>query len=225
MKRPAIRILIVDDHEVVRHGLRSLLGLEKDIRIVGEAGTVADAVALVERVQPHVVLLDVKLPDASGLEACQKLLAVAPSVRILVLTSYGEDSTVVAAVQNGAHGYVLKDVRTDDLVRAIEAVADGRGYLDPRIAQRALHWIRTQPGQGSAPAQHSTLSPQERLIIPLLAEGKTNKEIATHLNLSDKTVKNYLANIFEKLHVKRRTEAVAWFVREGRSGYDIPGLK
>jgi DNA-binding NarL/FixJ family response regulator len=215
-----IKILIVDDHEVVRHGLRSLLGLEKDLRIVGEAGSVAEAVTLAERVQPHVVLLDVKLPDASGMEACQKLLAVVPLVRILILTSYAEDGTVVAAVQNGAHGYVLKDVRTDDLVRAISAVAEGRGYLDPRIAQRALHWIRMQPGQDGVSSSRSTLSPQERLIVPLLAEGKTNKEIAAHLKLSDKTVKNYLANIFEKLHVKRRTEAVAWFIREGRSSYD-----
>lgn len=220
MKRPIIKLVLVDDHEVVRHGLRSLLGLEKDIRIVGEAGTVAEAVALVERVQPHVVLLDVKLPDATGMEACQKLLAVTPFVRILVLTSYGEDGTVVAAVQNGAHGYLLKDVRTNDLVRAIEAVAEGRGYLDPRIAQRALHWIRMQPEQGAVAAQRTILSPQERLIVPLLAEGKTNKEIAAQLKLSDKTVKNYLANIFEKLHVKRRTEAVAWFVRESRSGVD-----
>jgi len=222
MKRPAIRIVIVDDHEVVRHGLRSLLGLEKDLAIVGEAGTAAEAVLLAERLQPHVILLDVKLPDASGIDTCQRLLAVVPRVRILVLTSYAEDSTVVAAVQNGAHGYILKDVRTDDLVRAITAVAEGRGYLDPRIAQRALHWIRMQPGQEGGPLQRSILSPQERLIVPLLAEGKTNKEIAAHLKLSDKTVKNYLANIFEKLHVKRRTEAVAWFVREGRSGYEKP---
>ncbi len=222
MKRATIKLVLVDDHEVVRHGLRSLLGLEKDIRIVGEAGTVAEAVTLVERVQPHVILLDVKLPDALGMEACPRLLAVAPEARILVLTSYGEDGTVVAAVQNGAHGYLLKDVRTDDLVRAIEAVADGRGYLDPRIAQRALHWIRMQPGQGAMAPQRTTLSPQERLIVPLLAEGKTNKEIAALLRLSDKTVRNYLANIFEKLHVKRRTEAVTWFVREGRSSFDSP---
>ena len=219
MKDPPIRIIIVDDHEMVRKGLRAFLDLEKGLLIVGEAGTVAEAVALVERLHPQMVLLDVKLPDASGMDACRRLLAVAPQLRILVLTSYAEDATVVAAVQSGAHGYVLKDVRTDDLIRAIRTVAEGRGYLDPRITQQALHWIRA----GLRPAAHhqgiAQLSPQERLILPLLAEGKTNKEIAVQLGLSDKTVKNYLANIFDKLHMKRRTEVVAWYMKERPSNY------
>jgi DNA-binding NarL/FixJ family response regulator len=220
MNQPPTRIIIVDDHELVRKGLRSFLDLEQDLVIVGEAGTVAEAVALVERLHPQLVLLDMKLPDASGMEACRRLLAVAPQLRILVLTSYAEDATIVAAVQSGAHGYILKDVRTDDLIRAIRTVAEGRGYLDPRIAQQALHWIRTSPRAGGAhPRRMAQLSPQERLIMPLLAEGKTNKEIATQLRLSDKTVKNYLANIFDKLHVKRRAEAVAWFVKDNPSGY------
>jgi len=221
MKQTPIHIIIVDDHEVVRHGLRSLLSLEPDFHIIEEAGSVAEAVSLVERVKPHIVLLDVKLPDASGMEACRKLLAVAPQVRILVLTSYAEDAAVVGAVQSGAHGYVLKDIRTDDLIQAIRTVAGGRGYLDARIAQQALHWIRGQSRTGTA-RRGPQLSPQERLIVPLLAEGKTNKEIAAALSLSDKTVKNYLANIFEKLNVKRRTEAVAWFVKESRSTYSGP---
>ena len=219
MNQPPTRIIIVDDHELVRKGLRSFLDHEQDLVIVGEAGTVAEAVALVERLHPQLVLLDMKLPDASGMEACRRLLAVAPQLRILVLTSYAEAATIVAAVQSGAHGYILKDVRTDDLIRAIRTVAEGRGYLDPRIAQQALHWIRTSPRAGGAhPQSMAQLSPQERLIMPLLAEGKTNKEIATQLRLSDKTVKNYLANIFDKLHVKRRTEAVAWFVKDNPSG-------
>jgi DNA-binding NarL/FixJ family response regulator len=217
MKKPPICIVIVDDHELVRKGLRSFLELEPEMRIVGEAGTVADATALVERIHPQMVLLDMKLPDASGIEACRRLLTVAPQIRILVLTSYAEDDTVVAAVQSGAHGYILKDARTDDLVRAIRTVAEGRGYLDPRIAQQALHWIRTRSRAPALSHGMAQLSPQERLIMPLLAEGKTNKEIATHLCLSDKTVKNYLANIFDKLQVKRRTEAVAWFFKETRS--------
>lgn len=219
MKQRPIHMVLIDDHELVRKGLRSFLDLEKDLVIVGEAGTVADAVALVERLHPQMVLLDMKLPDASGMEACRRLLAVAPQLRILVLTSYAEDATVVAAVQSGAHGYVLKDVRTDDLIRAIRTVAEGRGYLDPRITQQALHWIRTSPRAGAHPQGMAQLSPQERLIMPLLAEGKTNKEIAVQLRLSDKTVKNYLANIFDKLRVKRRTEAVAWFMKESRSVY------
>jgi DNA-binding NarL/FixJ family response regulator len=217
MKQAPIRIVIVDDHEMVRKGLRAFLDLEKGLLIVGEAGTVAEAVALVERLHPHMVLLDVKLPDASGTEACQRLLAVAPQLRILVLTSYAEDATVVAAVQSGAHGYVLKDVRTDDLIRAIRTVAEGHCYLDPRITQQALHWIQARLRPGTHHQRMTPLSPQECLILPLLAEGKTNKEIAVQLRLSDKTVKNYLANIFDKLHMKRRTEVVAWYMREGRS--------
>lgn len=222
MKRPPVRLLIVDDHELVRKGLRSFLDLEEDLRVVGEAETVADAVALVERLHPQMVLLDVRLPDASGMEACRRLLAVSPDIRILVLTSYAEDATVVAAVQSGAHGYVLKDVRTHDLIRAIHTVAEGRGYLDPRIAQQALHWIRTRPRAGTVLHGLGQLSPQERLIMPLLADGKTNKEIALQLHLSDKTVKNYLANIFDKLQVKRRTEAVAWFLRTNTSASHDP---
>jgi DNA-binding NarL/FixJ family response regulator len=222
MKASPVKIVIVDDHEVVRHGLRSLLGLEPDFRVVGEAGSAAEAVSAVERLKPHIVLLDVKLPDASGLDACRRLLASASHLRILVLSSYAEDAAVVGAVQSGAHGYVLKDIRTDDLIRAIRTVTEGQGYLDPRIAQQALHWIRMRSRTGPQSNQRPQLSPQERLIVPLLAEGKTNKEIAAQLSLSDKTVKNYLANIFEKLHVRRRTEAVAWFMKESRSAYSGP---
>jgi two-component system, NarL family, response regulator DevR len=214
MKQSSTNIVLIDDHEMVRRGLRALLNLEPDLTIVGEASTVTNGVAAVERLAPQMVLLDVKLPDASVTEACRRLLAVSPKLRILVLTSYAEDSTVMAAVQNGAHGYVLKDVRMDDLIRAIRTVAGGQGYLDPRVTQKALHWIRASSHLGTASHGTSRLSPQERLILPLLAEGKTNKEIAVQLRLSDKTVKNYLANIFDKLHVKRRTEAVAWFMKE-----------
>jgi DNA-binding NarL/FixJ family response regulator len=222
MKPSPIKIVIVDDHEVVRHGLRSLLSLEQDLRIIGEAGNVAEALSVVERVKPHLVLLDVKLPDASGMDACRKLLANAAQLRILVLTSYAEDAAVVGAVQSGVHGYVLKDIRTDDLIHAIRTVAGGRGYLDPRIAQQALHWIKFNSRTALHPQRGQQLSPQERLIVPLLAEGKTNREIAAQLSLSHKTVKNYLANIFEKLNVRRRTEAVAWFVKESQSPYSGP---
>lgn len=138
MKQSPINIILIDDHEMVRRGLRALLHLEPDMAIIGEAATVAAGVALVERLVPHMVLLDVKLPDASVTEACRRLLAVVPKLRILVLTSYAEDSTVMAAVQNGAHGYVLKDIRMDDLIRAIRTVAGGHGYLDPRVTQQAL---------------------------------------------------------------------------------------
>lgn len=215
MKRPT-RILILDDHELVRKGLRTFLDREPDLLVVGEAGTVADALPLVTRLHPHLLLLDMKLPDVSGMDACEQLLAAAPGLRILVLTGHAEATIVATAIKSGAHGYILKDVKLDDLAHAIRTVAEGRGYLDPRITQYALHWIRTGAAQPSRIQGLSMLSPQERLIMPLLANGKTNKEIALQLKLSDKTIKNYLANIYTKLNVNRRTEAVAWFMREYR---------
>lgn len=216
----AIRLLILDDNEMVRRALRALLHLEPDMTIIGEARTVAEGVSAVERFTPNMVLLDVKLPDATITEVCRRLLAVAPNLRILVLTSCAEDATVMASVQNGAHGYVLKDVRMDDLIHAIRTVASGHGYLDPRVTQRALHWVRTSSHLGVNPQGITRLSPQERLILPLLAEGKTNREIAVHLRLTDQTVKTYLINIFDKLHIKRRAEAVAWFMKESH----VPGI-
>jgi DNA-binding NarL/FixJ family response regulator len=224
MKHSRITLLIVDDHEVVRQGLRTLLELEPDFHIVGEAASAADAVTGTARLKPRVVLLDVKLPDGSGIAACRQILATTPSTRILMLTSFSDDAMVVDAVQGGAHGYALKDVRSRDLVHAIRTVASGQGYLDPRVAQQTLHWIRhrTQSGPSTAPDRLTRLSPQERAILPLLAEGKTNKEIAASLRLSDKTIKNYLANIFDKLQVRRRTEAVSWFIRTGHTQQTDP---
>ncbi len=217
MKHAPIRILIVDDHPIVREGLRLFLSHHSSFAVVGEAETMAQAVAMAGQLQPHVILLDIKLPDASGMEACRRLLSDWPQLRIVILTSYSDETTVVTALQSGAHGYILKDVGSDELVRAIYTVADGRSYLDPRITQQTLQWIRASVSNQPRKGGLARLSPKERLIMPLLAEGKTNKEIATELRLSDKTVKNYLANILEKLHMKRRTEAVAWFVKESRS--------
>jgi len=219
MSRTPTRIVLIDDHEMVREGLRAFLGREDDLAIVGEAATAAEALELITRLQPHLALLDLQLPDVSGVEVCRKLQALAPKLRILVLTSYSEDATVIAALQNGAHGYVLKDVRMEDLLLAVRTVAGGRGYLDPHITQKTLNWLKSSSLLGDRPQGLAKLSRQEHLIMPLLAEGKTNKEIAAQLNLSDKTIKNYLANIFTKLHVKRRSEAVAWFIKERRSSH------
>lgn len=215
MKSARTTLLIVDDHEVVRQGLRTLLNLEPDFRVIGEAASVADAVTRTAHLRPSVVLLDVKLPDGSGVAACRQILATTPATRVLMLTSFSEDAMVVEAVQGGAHGYALKDVRTTDLIQAIRTVASGQGYLDPRVAQQTLHWIRdrSHTAVGHSQDRLTRLSPQERAILPLLAEGKTNKEIAMDLRLSDKTIKNYLANIFDKLQVRRRTEAVSWYIR------------
>jgi len=213
MNRP-IRIVILDDHELVRKGLRMLLDQESDLRVVGEADTCAQTLAIARRLRPQLVLLDMKLPDISGIEACRRLLAEMPQLRILVLTSYAEEATVASAIRGGAHGYLLKDVKPDDLIRAIRLVAGGRGYLDPRITQQTFQRIRSAPSSCGSVHGLRQLSPQERLIMPLLAQGRTNKEIAAQLGLSDKTIKNYLANIYDKLGVNRRTEAVAWYVKE-----------
>ncbi|SPP63778.1 response regulator [Nitrospira lenta] len=219
MKPARTTLLIVDDHEVVRQGLRTLLDLEPDLRVIGEAASAEDAVTQTKSLRPHVVLLDVKLHGGSGIAACRQILATMPATRILMLTSFSDDAIVVDAVQGGAHGYALKDVRTQDLIHAIRTVASGHGYLDPRVAQQTLHWIRdrSHAAPGHATDRLTNLSPQERAILPLLAEGKTNKEIAIDLHLSDKTVKNYLANIFDKLQVRRRTEAVSWYIRTTRA--------
>ena len=215
MKPARITILLVDDHEVVRQGLRSLLSLEKDFVIVGEAATAEESVREAVRLQPHLILLDMKLPDGTGPDTCATLLKCAPESRILMLTSYSDDTMVVAAIRSGAHGYLLKDIRSPELTQAIRAVASGQSYLDTRVAQQTLTWIRRRSAQSQAPLprERAQLSPQERAILPLLAEGKTNKEIAASLKLSDKTVKNYLAHIFDKLQVSRRTEAVAWYLK------------
>ncbi len=219
MKPARTTLLIVDDHEVVRQGLRTLLDLEPDFRVVGEAASVAEALTETARLRPSVVLLDVKLSDGSGIAACRRLLATTPATRVLMLTSFSEEAMVVEAVQGGAHGYALKDVRAQDLIQAVRTVASGQGYLDPRVAQQTLHWIRDRSHTASGHSQDrlTRLSPQERAILPLLVEGKTNKEIANDLRLSDKTVKNYLANIFDKLQVRRRTEAISWYIRTTRA--------
>ena len=208
-----IRILLLDDHDLVRKGLCSLLSAEQDLEIVAESRTTAEALALVGKTHPDLVLLEMNLPDSSGMDACRRLIQAAPAIRVLFLTSHAEDTIVSAAIRSGAHGYLLKDVKTPDLLRAIRTVAGGRGYLDPRITQHAFSRICTMASPESLPPGMRRLSPQERLILPLLAKGHTNKQIATELSLSDKTIKNYLANIFSKLEVRRRTEAVAVFLR------------
>jgi DNA-binding NarL/FixJ family response regulator len=212
MKRPT-RILLLDNHDLAKNDLVSLLSDEPDLLVAGHARTVTKAIALATRHPPDLALIEMQLPDASGMDACQRLLAVAPQVRVLVLTSRADDTMVAAAIRSGAHGYILKDVKANELIRAIRTVAGGRGYLDSRITHHALRWIRASAGTAAREQKAHQLSPQERLIMPLVVQGKTNKEIAAALHLSDKTVKNYLTNIYDKLGVNRRTEAVARFVQ------------
>jgi two-component system, NarL family, response regulator DevR len=207
-----IRLLLVDDHEVVRVGLRTVLHNHHGIIVVGEAETKAAAVRAVKRLRPDIVLMDVRLPDGSGVEACRDILAGHPSTRIIFLTSYADDDSVLAAVLAGAQGYVLKNIDSSLLTRSIRAVFKGQSMLNPALTQRALHWIKSWPAQAN-PVLKQSLSPQEERVLALVAEGLTNKEIATTMQLSDKTIKNYLANMFQKLHISRRAQAAALFVK------------
>ncbi len=211
-KTQAIRILLVDDHEVIRVGLRTVLGQAQGVTVVGEAGTMAEAIQQTQRLKPDVILMDVRLPDGSGVDACREILAALPGTRVIFLTSYADDDSVLAAVLAGAHGYVLKEIDSPALLEAIRTVAGGQSILDSSVTERALRWLR---GLHDLPATPGTdqLSSQEERVVALVAEGKTNKEIAVALGLSDKTVKNYLANVFQKLRITRRAQAAAFFVK------------
>lgn len=196
-----IRLLLVDDHEVVRAGMRALLAGIEGMEIVGEAGTVAEAVSEAARLAPEVILMDLRLPDGTGIDACREILSSAPRTRILFVTSYSDEQAVMSTVLAGAAGYVLKDIDHRTLVAAIRDAAAGRAILDPRI---------TDPVVSRVPKTEA-LSAQEQRVLALVVEGKTNKEIAAALGLSDKTVKNYLSNAFQKLGVSRRAQAAALF--------------
>jgi DNA-binding NarL/FixJ family response regulator len=208
-----IRVLLVDDHEIVRLGLRTLLGRRQGLEVVGEAATAAEAVAEADRLAPDVVLLDVRLPDGSGVEVCREILARTPTARVLFLSSYADQEAVLATIFAGAAGYVLKEITSDSLLRAIRAVVAGQSILDPAVTQPVLARMQALAQQGPQPDEHG-LSPQESRVLALVAEGKTNKEIAAALDLGEKTVKNYLGHIFQKLKVTRRSQAAAIYSRQ-----------
>jgi two-component system response regulator DevR len=208
-----IRLALIDDSEVVRIGLRALLGTDPAIEIVGEAGSVAAGVELCTRTRPEVVLLDIRLPDGTGFDACRQILKKVPESRVLILTSVAEDSLVDEAIRVGAHGYLLKEVDGRGLVQAIRDVAAGKSILDPAVTARVLQIVKSG---GSASDALAALSPQEKRVLALIAEGCTNKEVAAQLNLSEKTVKNYLSTVFEKLHVSRRAEAAVIYAQQKR---------
>jgi DNA-binding NarL/FixJ family response regulator len=217
----AIRLLLVDDHEMVRIGLRTLLGKVKTIQVVGEAGTAADALTEAVRLKPDVVLMDLRLPDGSGVDACREIRTACVATKVLFLTSYSEEDVVLASVVAGASGYLLKEIGGEALIRAIESVAAGQSILDPAVTQRVLARMQSLTTQAAKvkkkeeeEEEEEQLSRQEQRVLALVAEGKTNKEIAAALDLSDKTVKNYLCNIFQKLHVSRRAQAAAKFVTD-----------
>ena len=212
MSSRRISVLLVDDHEVVRVGLRSLLARERGMEVVGEAGSAAEAVAQTTRLRPDVVVMDVRLPDRSGVEACREIRSADSGIKVIMLTSYADEEAVFNSILAGASGYLLKQIRSQELVRAIETVATGQSLLDPAVTQKVLDKVK-RLASGHQPPEIAQLSTQERKVLALVAEGKTNKEIASALGLSDKTVKNYLSHVFEKLHLSRRAEAAAFFAR------------
>ncbi len=217
MKTPVknrVRLVLVDDSQVVRMGLRSLISTEPRVEIVGEAGTVASAVETCARLKPEVVLLDIRLPDGTGFDACRQILAKLPDTRVLVLTSVADETLVDEAIRAGAHGYLLKEIDGRGLLQAVFDVAEGKSILDPAVTARVIQLVKG--GSNASRDALAVLSPQERKVLALIAEGQTNKEVASGLGLAEKTVKNYLSNIFEKLHVSRRSQAAAMFVRESR---------
>jgi len=208
----AIRLLIVDDHKVVRLGLHTLLNRHPGIEVVGEAGTVAAAVAETARLQPDVVLMDVRLPDGNGFEACRQIRKSQLETRVLFLTSFADEDIVLESIDAGGDGYLLKEIDEENLVRAIRSVAAGQSILDPAVTRRVLERVKNSDTQNTKDGL-DVLSGQERRVLALVAEGKTNKEIGVALGLSDKTVKNYISNILEKLQMTRRSQAAAFFVQ------------
>ena len=211
--RQPIRILICDDHEVVREGLRTLLAGRADLEVVAEAGTSADAIEAAARARPDIVIMDVRLPDGSGVEACRAIREILPATRVIMLTSYPDDEALYASIVAGASGYLLKQTRAAALIEAIDAVSKGRALLDPSITARVLERVRR--GSSDEDPAIASLTDQERKVLEQLATGKTNREIGVVLFLSEKTVKNYVSRILEKLGLHRRAEAAAFAARRG----------
>jgi DNA-binding NarL/FixJ family response regulator len=205
-----IRVFLLDDHEVVRRGIADLLGLESDMEVVGEAGSATDALHRIPAARPDVAVLDVRLPDGTGIEVCRDARALMPELKCLMLTSYADDEALFDAIMAGASGYVLKDIKGNDLVEAVRSVASGRSLLDPRATQRVLERLRSGARSESKVEQ---LNEQERRILVLIGEGMTNRQIGENMHLAEKTVKNYVSSLLAKLGMERRTQVAAYAAR------------
>ncbi len=212
------RIILVDDHEVVRLGLKSLIERHPQFEVVGEAGNAKEALELVERLLPDVVLMDIRLPGTSGIEACEEITKKFPDIRVIMLTSYAEDDMLFSAIRAGASGYVLKQIGAEELLHAIEAVGRGEALLDPAVTQRVFQEVRRAVKEEESMA-FSTLSQQEKHVLILVSEGRTNREIAKTLFLGEGTVRNYVSSILSKLGVSNRAEAAAYAVEHSLKEY------
>jgi two-component system response regulator DevR len=213
-----LRIIIVDDHEVVRLGLRALLDRHPGFTVVDEAGNAKEAVQKALQHHPEVVVMDIRLPGGSGIDACREIVAEAPDIKVIMLTSFAEDDMLFEAIAAGAAGYVLKQIGGDDLVRAIEAVSRGEAMLDPAVTQRIFQEVRKAAKEEEASA-FSALTQQEKHVLLLVSEGKTNREIAKALFLGEGTVRNYVSSILSKLGVSNRAEAAAYAVEHNLRDY------
>jgi len=211
-RNPPLRVLLVDDHEVVRSGVRALLQATEDIIVTAEASSVREAIDEADRTRPDVVVMDVRLIDGSGIEATREIRAKHPKMQVVMLTSFADDEALFASIMAGASGYVLKQVKGGELVRAIRTVGRGESLLDPAVTKSVLDRLRK--GKHLLKDEKlARLSPQEERILSLVADGKTNKEIGDELHLAEKTVKNYVSSILSKLEVARRAEAAAYLAR------------
>ncbi|TMK53972.1 MAG: response regulator transcription factor [Actinobacteria bacterium] len=212
MAETPIRVMLVDDHEIVRQGIRAVIEAAGGLTVVAEASGVAEAIERAKSTLPDVVVMDVRLADGSGIEATREIRAARPETRVVMLTSFADDEALFASIMAGAAGYVLKQVRSNDLVRSIRAVAEGQSLLDPAVTGAVLERLR-KGKQLMMDPKLARLSPQEERILSLVADGKTNKEIGKDLKLAEKTVKNYVSAILSKLEVSRRAEAAAYLAR------------
>jgi two-component system response regulator DevR len=211
-KQPPLRVMLVDDHEIVRDGIKAMLQATDDVIVTAEASSVRGAIDEADRARPDVVVMDVRLIDGSGIEATREIRAQHPNIQVLMLTSFADDEALFSSIMAGAAGYVLKQVKSNELLRAIRTVGAGQSLLDPAVTEAVLDRLR-RGKHLMKDEKLSRLSPQEERILTLIAGGGTNKEIGTELNLAEKTVKNYVSSILSKLEVARRAEAAAYLAR------------
>ncbi|MCP3975048.1 MAG: response regulator transcription factor [bacterium] len=214
MSEAAVRVLIVDDHAIVRQGLRALLEAEEDITVTGEAGSVEEAIRRVGLDEPDLVLMDLQLPDGTGVDACREILSRWPDTTVLILTSFADDQALYSAIMAGAAGYVLKRIQPDELLQGIRAAAGGASLLDPALVEMVFKRVR---GELTGDSLLDRLSGQELKIVDLIEQGLTNRQIAADLNLAEKTVKNYVSNLLTKMGMSRRSEVAAYAARRAAS--------
>ena len=217
MTTSSVRIFLLDDHEIVRRGIRDLLEAQEGFEVVGEAGTAADALREVPRLMPDVAVLDARLPDGSGIDVCRDIRSAHPEIQVIILTSFDDDDALFSAIMAGAAGYALKQIRGTDLVTAVQRVSEGQSLLDPAVTAQVLDRIRNAPVPKDPLAE---LTAQERRILALIGQGMTNRQIAAEMFLAEKTVKNYVSQMLSKLGLQRRTQAAVLAEKHGLSSTD-----